>query len=56
MHALDRVLRIVGQLERYHGFAGEAAPTAAATPALAARPWRSPCPRPAKRGEIPAED
>jgi hypothetical protein len=37
MHALDRVLRIVGQLDRYHGFAGPAAqPAAAATPALAA--------------------
>ena len=36
MHALDRVLRIVGQLDRYHGFAGGAAPAARATPALAA--------------------
>jgi DNA-binding CsgD family transcriptional regulator len=37
MHALDRVLRIVGELDRYHGFHGVAAqPAAGATPALAA--------------------
>ncbi len=37
MHALDRVLRIVGELDRYHGFAGaQAEPAAGATPALAA--------------------
>ncbi|MGA2492182.1 MAG: hypothetical protein ABSF67_04445 [Roseiarcus sp.] len=37
MHALDRVLRIVGELDRYHSFGGAAAqPAAAATRALAA--------------------
>jgi DNA-binding CsgD family transcriptional regulator len=37
MQALDRVLRIVGELDRYHGFRGEkAGPSADATPALAA--------------------
>ncbi|MGD0640648.1 MAG: hypothetical protein ABSC22_07865 [Roseiarcus sp.] len=37
MHALDRVVRIVDKLDRYHGFARPAAdPTAAAAPALAA--------------------
>ena len=37
MHALDRVLRIVGELDRRHGFAGApAGPGAGATRALAA--------------------
>ena len=37
MHALDRVLRIVGELDRYHGFHGAAAqPAAGATRAIAA--------------------
>jgi hypothetical protein len=37
MHALDRVLRIVGELDRYHGFSGAAAqPAAGATRTLAA--------------------
>ena len=49
MHALDRVLRIVGELDRYHGFRGEkAGPSADATPALAA-------PTPALALPAPAE-
>jgi len=37
LHALDRVLRIVGQLDRYHGFARQGADqSVAATAALAA--------------------
>ena len=37
LQALDRVLRIVGELDRYHGFCGERAETAAgATRALRA--------------------
>jgi hypothetical protein len=37
MHALDRVLRIVGELDRYHGLGAAAAPPAAgATRAIAA--------------------
>ena len=37
MHALDRVLRIVGELDRYHGFTGAAAqPAVVATRTLAA--------------------
>jgi hypothetical protein len=37
LHALDRVVRIVGQLDRYHGFARTPAdPAAAAAPALPA--------------------
>lgn len=37
MHALDRVLRIVGELDRYHGFTGAAArPAAEAIRTLAA--------------------
>ncbi len=49
MHALDRVLRIVGELDRYHGFGGAAArPAADATRALAA-------PTPALALPAPAE-
>ena len=48
MQALDRVLRIVGELDRYHGFSATAQPAAAATPALTA-------PTPALALPAPAE-
>jgi hypothetical protein len=57
MHALDRVLRIVSQLDRYHGFAGAPAQTAAGTPALAAPASALALPAPDKTAPFfPAED
>ena len=58
MHALDRVLRIVGELDRYHGFRGaQARPAAGATPALAARAPALALPAPAEAAEkFPAKD
>jgi hypothetical protein len=45
MQALDRVLRIVGELDRRHGFAvAQAEPAAGATRALAAPPLALPAP------------
>ena len=52
MQALDRVLRIVGELDRYHGFRAAAAqPAAAATPALAAPTPALALPAPAETAE-----
>jgi len=57
MHALDRVLRIVGHLDRYHGFAGGAAPAVGATPALAAPAPPLALPAPGETAEFfPAKD
>jgi hypothetical protein len=52
MRALDRVLRIVGELDRRHGFRGApAAPAAAATRALAAPAPALALPAPAEAAE-----
>ncbi len=52
MQALDRVLRIVGELDRYHGFAGaRAEPDAGATRALAARALALALPAPGEPAE-----
>jgi hypothetical protein len=52
MHALDRVLRIVGELDRYHGFGGaQAQPAAGATRALAAPAPALALPAPADAAE-----
>jgi hypothetical protein len=58
MHALDRVLRIVGELDRYHGFSGAAAqPAAGATRALAAPTPALALPAPIDAAELfPAKD
>ena len=58
MQALDRVLRIVGELDRYHGFHGAAAqPAAGATLALAASAPALALPAPAEAAEpFPAKD
>ena len=58
MQALDRVLRIVGELDRYHGFRSEkAGPVAGATPALAAPTPALALPAPADAAELfPAKD
>jgi hypothetical protein len=58
MQALDRVLRIVGELDRYHGFPGaQARPIAGATPALAARTPALALPAPGETAELfPAKD
>ncbi len=58
LHALDRVLRIVGQLDRYHGFARQGADqSAGATAALAAdaSPRALPAPAEAPKNRV-AED
>jgi hypothetical protein len=51
MQALDRVLRIVGELDRYHGFRAAAEPAAAATPALAAPTAARALPAPAETAD-----
>jgi hypothetical protein len=52
MRALDRVVRIVGELDRYHGFTRSAIdPTAAATPALRAPAPALALPAPAEAAE-----
>ena len=52
MRALDRVLRIVGELDRYHGLgAAQAAPAAGATRALAAPAPALALPAPADAAE-----
>ena len=52
MHALDRVLRIVGELDRYHGFRGaRPEPAAGATRALAAPAPALALPAPAEAAE-----
>jgi hypothetical protein len=57
MHALDRVLRIVGQLDRYHGFAAPPPAVAAPTAALAASAPALALPAPGETAAIfPAED
>jgi hypothetical protein len=58
LQALDRVLRIVGELDRRHGFAGApAGPGAGATRALAAPASALALPAPAEAAEIlPAKD
>ena len=58
MQALDRVLRIVGELDRYHGFRCEKAePLAGATPALAAPAPALALPAPVETAELfPAKD
>ncbi len=58
LHALDRVLRIVGELDRYQGFAGAPAePAADATRALAAPAPALALPAPAEAAEkFPAKD
>jgi len=58
MQALDRVLRIVGELDRYHGFRSEKGePAAGATRALAASAPALALPAPAEAAEhFPAKD
>jgi hypothetical protein len=58
MHALDRVLRIVGELDRYHGLGGaKTQPAAGATRALAAPTPALALPAPAEAAEeFPAKD
>ncbi len=58
MHALDRVLRIVGQLDRYHGLGGALAqPTASAPRSLAASAPALALPAPVETAEeFPAKD
>ena len=58
LHALDRVLRIVGELDRYHGFRSEKGePAAGATRALAASAPALALPAPAEAAEhFPAKD
>jgi len=58
MQALDRVLRIVGELDRYHGFRSEkGVPAAGATRALAASAPALALPAPAEAAEhFPAKD
>ena len=58
LHALDRVLRIVGELDRYQGFAvAPAEPAAGATRALAAAAPALALPAPAEAAEkFPAKD
>ena len=52
LQALDRVLRVVGELDRYHGFRGaEAEPPAGAPPALAAGAPALALPAPAEAAE-----
>ncbi len=52
MQALDRVLRIVGELDRYHGFArARPDPAVSATPALAASAAPLALPAPADAAE-----
>ena len=52
LQALDRVLRIVGELDRYHGFSGaQAEPAAGATRALAAPAPALALPAPADAAE-----
>jgi hypothetical protein len=58
LHALDRVLRIVGELDRYHGLGGAKTDTAAgARRALAASAPALALPAPAEAAEyFPAKD
>ena len=58
MHALDRVLRIVGEFDRYHGFSSaKAQPAAAAPPALAGPAPALALPAPGETAELfPAKD
>jgi hypothetical protein len=58
LQALDRVLRIVGELDRYHGLAGaQAEPAAGARRALAASAPALALPAPAEAAEhFPAKD
>jgi hypothetical protein len=52
MQALDRLLRIVGELDRYHGFGrAQADPAAAPTPALPAPASPRALPAPAQAAE-----